>query len=93
MDLVQGLALSRPECQIFLTPRDGQDRGRDQPGSTPGPALPTCAAVALREVPTPARPDVMRELRRRVAAGEEPYELCLPKPAKTPPTGRGWIHA
>jgi ATP-dependent DNA ligase len=34
----------------------------------------------------------MGELRRRVAASEVPYEPCLPRPAKVPPAGPGWIH-
>jgi bifunctional non-homologous end joining protein LigD len=38
--------------------------------------------------------DVMRELRRRLAAGRypRPFEPCLPRPAKQPPAGPGWIH-
>jgi bifunctional non-homologous end joining protein LigD len=37
---------------------------------------------------------VMRELGRRLRADRPPprFELCLPRPAKTPPTGPGWIH-
>jgi hypothetical protein len=31
-------------------------------------------------------------LRQRVAVSEAPYEPCLAKPAKAPPTGPGWIH-
>ena len=37
---------------------------------------------------------VTRELRRRVSA-DRPlarFEPCLPRPAKTPPAGPGWIH-
>jgi bifunctional non-homologous end joining protein LigD len=37
---------------------------------------------------------VMSELRRRVRAERSftRYEPCLPRPAKQPPTGPGWIH-
>jgi bifunctional non-homologous end joining protein LigD len=37
---------------------------------------------------------VMRELRRRVRAEVSlpRYEPCLPRPAKVPPAGPGWIH-
>jgi bifunctional non-homologous end joining protein LigD len=33
-------------------------------------------------------PSVLRELRRHV----QRFEPCLPRPAKQPPTGKGWIH-
>jgi bifunctional non-homologous end joining protein LigD len=35
-----------------------------------------------------------RELRRRLGADRSlpRYELCLPRPAKQPPAGAGWIH-
>jgi bifunctional non-homologous end joining protein LigD len=38
--------------------------------------------------------DVMRELRRRLAPDRSPrpFEPCLPRPAKQPPAGTGWIH-
>jgi bifunctional non-homologous end joining protein LigD len=38
--------------------------------------------------------DVMRELPRRWAADRSPrpFEPCLPRPAKLPPAGDGWIH-
>ena len=32
------------------------------------------------------------ELRRRLSRRERPFELCLPRPAKEPPAGEGWIH-
>ena len=38
--------------------------------------------------------DVTRELRRRVRADRSPrpFDPCLPRPAKQPPVGTGWIH-
>jgi len=45
-------------------------------------------------VPIFAWMSVTRELRRRVRA-DRPlvrFEPCLPRPAKTPPAGPGWIH-
>jgi bifunctional non-homologous end joining protein LigD len=37
---------------------------------------------------------VTRELRRRLPSDRSlrPFEPCLPRPAKEPPTGSGWIH-
>jgi bifunctional non-homologous end joining protein LigD len=32
------------------------------------------------------------ELRRRFSCREPPCEPCLPRPAKKPPAGEGWIH-
>jgi hypothetical protein len=36
----------------------------------------------------------MRELRRRLAAEQAlpAFDRCLPRPAKEPPVGPGWIH-
>jgi ATP-dependent DNA ligase len=36
----------------------------------------------------------MRELRRRIRADRSPrlFDPCLPRPAKQPPAGTGWIH-
>ena len=33
-----------------------------------------------------------RELRRRLSRQNLPFEPCLPRSAKVPPTGAGWIH-
>jgi bifunctional non-homologous end joining protein LigD len=35
---------------------------------------------------------VFRELRRRLNRRETSFEPCLPRPAKQPPAGAGWIH-
>jgi bifunctional non-homologous end joining protein LigD len=35
---------------------------------------------------------VFRELRRRLKRRESSFEPCLPRPAKLPPAGEGWIH-
>jgi hypothetical protein len=39
-------------------------------------------------------PSVMRELRRRVSAEQSlpTFDPCLPRPAREPPAGAGWIH-
>jgi bifunctional non-homologous end joining protein LigD len=33
-----------------------------------------------------------RELRRRLGRSKPSFEPCLPRPAKQPPSGPGWIH-
>jgi bifunctional non-homologous end joining protein LigD len=35
---------------------------------------------------------VSRELRRRLKRPEPSFEPCLPRPAKEPPAGSGWVH-
>jgi bifunctional non-homologous end joining protein LigD len=35
---------------------------------------------------------VFRELRRRLTRRETSFEPCLPRPARQPPAGAGWIH-
>ena len=63
--------------------RSERQPARQPSGLDSASAAPIFAAVS-----------VMHELRRRVRA-DRPlprFEPCLPRPAKTPPSGPGWIH-
>jgi hypothetical protein len=83
--------MSQKSRRRYQHPRS---RIENRAGRAPARSPPQTGLDSACAVPIFSAMSVMRELRRRVSA-DRPlarFEPCLPRPAKTPPAGPGWIH-